>query len=531
MIPSVLTTQVRKGIEEFLLTTFPVTTPLFARSLPDLLETEGSVFRGPYLSLKLPFRAGEKGKGYFPGVLPEGFRPHRHQERAFERLGGLERLSTLLATGTGSGKTECFLYPVLDHCAREVGRPGVKAIVVYPMNALATDQAKRFAKAIAASPALKGKVTAGLYVGGIGREKQTAMGPENVITDREAMRSAPPDILLTNYKMLDYLLLRPDDARLWRENGPETLRFLVVDELHTFDGAQGADLACLIRRLKARLRTPERHLCCIGTSATLGEGPEGMNAEALSGYASQLFAEPFGADAIVGETVETTEEFLKGHLVTRFGVPGPERRAELDPLAYAGQEEYLAAQHRLWFEEELGEPSDAKALYALAGRLKGHAFLRNLLVILDGKARELRAVKEELARQVPGFAGADGETFDRLLGSFLALVSAARVPGPGGEPRPFVQVRLQLWLRELSRLVAMVEIPPAGGSPRLAFADDLSSDEAKRALPVVHCRECGVTGWGAVSKGHEMRLPTPSGRSAAPRCRRVPRSRWTRCAK
>lgn len=505
MIPSVLSTQVRKGIEEFLLTTFPVTTPLFARSLPDLLATEGSVFRGPYLSLKLPFRTGEKGAAYFPGVLPEGFRPHRHQERAFERLGGPERLSTILATGTGSGKTECFLYPVLDHCAREAGRPGVKAIVVYPMNALATDQAKRFAKAIAASPALKGKVTAGLYVGGIGREKQTAMGPENVITDREAMRSAPPDILLTNYKMLDYLLLRPDDARLWRENGPETLQFLVVDELHTFDGAQGADLACLIRRLKARLKTPERHLCCVGTSATLGEGPEGMNAGALSGYASQLFAEPFGADAIVGETVETTEEFLKGHLVTRFGVPGPERRAELDPLAYAGQEEYLAAQHRLWFEEELGSGSP-EALFALARRLKGHAFLRNLLVILDGKARELRAVKEELARQVPGFAGADGETFDRLLGSFLALVSAARVPGPGGEPRPFVQVRLQLWLRELSRLVAMVEIPPPGGSPRLAFADDLSSDEAKRALPVVHCRECGVTGWGAVSKGHEMRL-------------------------
>ena len=295
MIPSVLSTQVRKGIEEFLLTTFPVTTPLFARSLPDLLATEGSVFRGPYLSLKLPFRVGEKGNGYFPGVLPEGFRPHRHQERAFERLGGSERLSTLLATGTGSGKTECFLYPVLDHCAREVGRPGVKAIVVYPMNALATDQAKRFAKAIAASPALKGKVTAGLYVGGIGREKQTAMGPENVITDREAMRSAPPDILLTNYKMLDYLLLRPDDARLWRENGPETLRFLVVDELHTFDGAQGADLACLIRRLKARLKTPERHLCCIGTSATLGEGPElyfaGEYASAGDGEGKACFLE------------------------------------------------------------------------------------------------------------------------------------------------------------------------------------------------------------------------------------------------
>ena len=506
MIPSVLSTQVRKGIEEFLLTTFPVTTPLFARSLPDLLAAEGAVFRGPYLSLKLPFRTGEKGKKYFPGVLPEGFRAHRHQERAFERLGGPERLSTLLATGTGSGKTEGFLYPILDHCAREVGRPGVKAVVVYPMNALATDQAKRFAKAIAASPALKGKVTAGLYVGGIGRETHGAMGPEDVITSREAMRTSPPDILLTNYKMLDYLLIRPDDARLWRENGPETLRFLVVDELHTFDGAQGADLACLIRRLKARLRTPEKHLVCIGTSATLGEGPEGMNADALSGYANQLFGEPFSPDAIVGETVETTEEFLKGHLVTRFGVPGPEKRAELDPLSYPGQEEYVAAQHRLWFDEALDLGAGEEGRVRLAQLLKGHAFFRNLLVILDGKARGLRAVKEELARQVPGFAQADAETFDRLLGSFLALVSAARVRGPGGELRPLVQVRLQLWLRELSRIVARVEVPPVGGSPRLAFADDLSSDEAKRALPIVHCRECGVTGWGAVYKAQDQRL-------------------------
>lgn len=506
MIPSVLSGQVRRGIEEFLLTTFPVTTPLFQQSLPELLRREGSVFRGPYLSLKLPFRTGEKGVRYFPEVLPEGFRPHRHQERAFERLAGPDRLSTILATGTGSGKTECFLYPILDHCAREVGRPGVKAVVVYPMNALATDQAKRFARAIEASPALKGKVTAGLYVGGIGLETRKTMGPDDVITDRETMRASPPDILLTNYKMLDYLLIRPEDARLWQGNGPETLRFLVVDELHTFDGAQGADLACLIRRLKARLRTPARHLCGIGTSATLGEGPEGMNAEALSDYASKLFGEPFGEDSIVGETVETTEEFLKGHLVTRFGVPGPEKREALDPLAYAGQAEFLEAQHRLWFDEGLDAAGGDEAFVALGERLKRHAFLRNLLVILDGKARELRAVKDELARQVPGFAGADAETFDRLLGSFLALVSAARVKGPDGKPRPLVQVRLQLWLRELSRLVAMLEIPPAGGSPRLAFADDLAADEAKRALPIVHCRECGVTGWGAVYKAQDQKL-------------------------
>lgn len=82
------------------------------------------------------------------------------------------------------------------------------------------------------------------------------MSREQVITDRETMLSSPPDILVTNYKMLDYLLVRPKDAALWRKNGPETLKYIAVDELHTFDGAQGTDLACLLRRLKVRLATP-----------------------------------------------------------------------------------------------------------------------------------------------------------------------------------------------------------------------------------------------------------------------------------
>jgi superfamily II helicase len=91
-----------------------------------------------------------------------------------------------------------------------------------------------------------------------------------VITDRETLRKDPPDILLTNYKMLDYLLIRPKDRLLWAKNTAETLRYVVVDELHTFDGAQGTDLALLLRRLRARLKTPAGHLICAGTSATLG---------------------------------------------------------------------------------------------------------------------------------------------------------------------------------------------------------------------------------------------------------------------
>ena len=83
------------------------------------------------------------------------------------------------------------------------------------------------------------------------------MTASGVITDRATLRKDPPDILLTNYKMLDYLLIRPKDRRLWSRNIPETLRYVVVDELHTFDGAQGTDLALLLRRLKARLNVAE----------------------------------------------------------------------------------------------------------------------------------------------------------------------------------------------------------------------------------------------------------------------------------
>ena len=115
------------------------------------------------------------------------------------------------------------------------------------------------------------------------------MTADQVMTHRDTMRLQPPDILLTNYKMLDYLMIRPADAPIWKDNGTETLKYIVVDELHTFDGAQGTDLACLLRRLKARLKVPKGHLCCVGTSATLG-GLE--HTERLREYASQIFGDP-----------------------------------------------------------------------------------------------------------------------------------------------------------------------------------------------------------------------------------------------
>jgi DEAD/DEAH box helicase domain-containing protein len=147
MIPSVLAAQLRQGVEDFLRTTFPISTPFFHGIVDRLLEKEESVFQGPFLDLQLPFQMGSAQTNHFPDITLS-FTPYLHQERAFERLCGPKPHSTIVATGTGSGKTECFLYPILDYCHRQRGVAGIKAILIYPMNALATDQAGRIARMI-----------------------------------------------------------------------------------------------------------------------------------------------------------------------------------------------------------------------------------------------------------------------------------------------------------------------------------------------------------------------------------------------
>ncbi|MBT9581742.1 hypothetical protein IV102_00240 [bacterium] len=125
------------------------------------------------------------------------------------------------------------------------------------------------------------------------------------------MRDNPPHLLLTNYKMLDFLMLRPYDRRLWRHNGPEALRYLVLDELHTYDGAQGSDVACLIRRLKARLGITPGALCAVGTSATVGGGSGRHSSVKLTEFATQVFGEYFTVDSVVEEDRQELDEVIE----------------------------------------------------------------------------------------------------------------------------------------------------------------------------------------------------------------------------
>ena len=318
MLPSILAKQLEKGIGDYIETTFPMTNEPFKGSIQKMLETKDSVYHEPYVSVRLPFRVADKMPGCFEAIHP-AYLPYLHQQKAFERLTGDDGRSTLVATGTGSGKTECFLYPILEYCYQHRSERGIKALIIYPMNALATDQAKRIAELIYESPELRGNVTVGMYVGGREHTPARMMSEQGVITDHETMLNSAPDILMTNYKMLDYLLVRPKDALLWQDNDAETLKYIAVDELHTFDGAQGTDLACLLRRLKRRLGIYGGYLCCIGTSATMGSKD---NNGSIVEYASEIFGEPFEKDSVITENRLSAQEFFDG---AGMGDEGKER--------------------------------------------------------------------------------------------------------------------------------------------------------------------------------------------------------------
>jgi DEAD/DEAH box helicase domain-containing protein len=506
--PLILAEQTRQGVADFLSSTFPATTVGFSDLLIRFLAEPETLAKGPYVSVGLPFRQTKDDASRFEWL--KDFSPHAHQALAFARLTGSTPRSTIVATGTGSGKTECFLYPVLEHCRQErkAGRRGIKAILIYPMNALATDQANRLAKEILTRPGL-GDITAGLYVGDEPSELSTTVRALDerrytIITDRDRMREEPPDILLTNYKMLDFLLIRARDSVLWRENAPDTLRLLVVDELHTFDGAQGTDLACLIRRLKARLRTPPGALVCVGTSATLGT--EGS--ERLLSFTKDVFGEDFDAGAVIVEDRVSPAEYLMESSVEYVRRPAAADYETLSTLKYDNANEYVAAQHALWFGTSV-RAADAGALafrVQLGQRLKQHVAFQNLLRDLNrlgGRAVPLGQLVDAVGRRLDDVDGAPADYAARWLISLLALVShASKDVKEGGERDPLLTVRVELWLRELRRMVASLD-----ARPRLAHSDDLPADEKGLHLPIIHCRDCHAMGWGAtVTKTESNKL-------------------------
>jgi ATP-dependent helicase YprA (DUF1998 family) len=213
---------------------------------------------------------------------------HTHQTEAIRKA--KEGKSYVLTSGTGSGKSLTYIVPIVDHVLRRGSGKGIQAIVVYPMNALANSQDEELKKFLEKGYGEdKSPVRSARYTG---QEKGAY---------HEAIRSNPPDILLTNYMMLELLLTRSEDRELAR--AAQGLRFLVLDELHTYRGRQGADVALLVRR--CRLAFGGHDIICVGTSATMASGGSSLDQRReVADVAQTLFGTPMDATQVIGETLQ-----------------------------------------------------------------------------------------------------------------------------------------------------------------------------------------------------------------------------------
>ncbi|MEU6367481.1 DEAD/DEAH box helicase [Streptomyces sp. NPDC046931] len=540
MKPTLAAAQLRGSLTQYLTTTYALADEDTRSALERFLgHPETGIFRGPYLRIRTPFHVADDGwerdlewSAGFPG-----FAPWRHQAKAWARLSTLHGPArpTLVTTGTGSGKTESFLIPVLDHCRRQKaeGRAGVKAVLLYPMNALATDQAGRIGEYLA-RPELA-RVTAGLYIG-----DRPDTDFRRVMTRREEMRLSPPDVLITNYKMLDLLLQRGEDRGLWEGAEPA---YVVLDEFHTYDGAQGTDVAMLLRRLAAatgasRPGRPLGSICPVATSATLGEGAPDKEAGGILDVAARVFGMPFPADAVVGEERMTADEFTG---TVDYELPEPPTPQEV--VTVSGGPDVEARPDLLDLDALATRMLGRSGLDAFRiGRLlKRHDFTHGVLSLLSGEPLGEWALRDRLARF--GYSwGRTARENPRLvlqaLSRFVALLSAARDPDSDERrPRPLLHVEAHLWVRPVTRVLRGVgrtpefrwyeddrtaarraalnaappgdedpeassgswPSPPTSRQPQPLPGTDSAPRPAQVHLPAVYCRNCGRSGWAALS--------------------------------
>lgn len=312
--------KVEDSYREYIATTIHFDDSDLQKQLETILCEPGYLAKGPFLEAAPPYRKDKtvadlvdegllcKGMMSLGGGEARNFDPYRplyvHQVKAIEK--SVAGRNYAVVTGTGSGKTECFLLPILNDILTEFEKSGrsagVRAMILYPMNALANDQLKRLRRL------LKGTdITFGRYTGDTEEKESVALrkwkdeNPDqtrlpNEIISRERIRENPPNILLTNYSMLEYLLLRPEDAPLFGGAFGTNWRHIAIDEAHVYSGALGTEIAYLLRRVKARIESetgvlPKLH--CYATSATIGS-EEDMPKVAT--FARDLFGEPFSSD-------------------------------------------------------------------------------------------------------------------------------------------------------------------------------------------------------------------------------------------
>lgn len=326
--------KILKKYIDYLTTTFSLSDEELQQQLITKFNKKDKLSRGPILEATPPFRKG----GSLKVMIEEGFLSREfyklkakkelplertlylHQEKAIRKI-IVNNRNIVVATGTGSGKTEAFLIPILNHLFLEkensILKPGIRALLLYPMNALANDQLKRMRALLKNYP----DITFGSYTGETEEYYDNALDRyhkmynredplQNELISREQMKAEPPHILLTNYAMLEYLMLRPNDHVFFDGKYADSWKYLVLDEAHTYTGAKAIEMSMLLRRLKARVVDDKKQLKCIATSATIGSGEKDF--PEVASFSSKLFDESFNYDIDDSLEQDVVQAYRKG---------------------------------------------------------------------------------------------------------------------------------------------------------------------------------------------------------------------------
>jgi ATP-dependent helicase YprA (DUF1998 family)/very-short-patch-repair endonuclease len=378
-------------------------------------------------------------------------RLHRHQDQAIGIAQG--RRPYVVTTGTGSGKSLSYIIPIVDHVLKRGTGQGIQAIVVYPMNALANSQQEELEKFLKRGFGDDKPLVS--YRRYTGQEKEEA---------RDDIQRNPPDILLTNYVMLELILTRIEERQL--VTNARGLSFLVFDELHTYRGRQGADVAMLIRRCREAFKSDD--LLCIGTSATMAsEGNSEDQTRLVAQVATKIFGQPIQATDVVGETLRpNAADHDFGSAATLRALTASISEATAPPAEFS---EFAAAPMASWIERRFGireEAETGKRIRQIPSPITGDT----------GAADEL-AVLTETGRPHA----------EEAIRNWLEAGTRIRHPETGF---PFFAFRLHQFITRGDTAWASLEDPQVRAI-HLRGQKYVPGDRNRLLYPLVFCRSCG----------------------------------------
>ncbi len=513
MNPIAYTEKVVSDFLKYQLTAYAFADPRLHAQMRESLSLDRSrdtpLLKGPFVSLSRAFRTGAAVRDFVAaGILHPHMEklipyPHLygHQEKAIRAIGAGR--TTLVSTGTGSGKTECFLYPVISRGLELRDRkadPGILAVFVYPMNALAEDQLGRLRELLAGTG-----LTFGMYVGKTPRRSadvsgvrlaagssrddyraalekaraekvNTAVHPPEELCSRDEMQESPPRILLTNVKELELLLTRQKDIEMFRG---ARLEFLVFDEAHTYGGAAGAETACLIRRLRAFCGRKPEETVCIGTSATLVDAERGPDAG--KEFASRFFGVAADGVAVVGEEYQNDDWAAERRLPA---APGGDTAEHLRRILTSVEDGASPVDLSSAWERFTGSSLPAGGGRPQAEQLYDRLAANELCFQLAEALQQPQPIRD-LSKNLSEAVGREVSEVEILC--WLALGAASRREG-----RPLLRPVLHAFLSGISG--AVVTFPEDRDGPKLWLsADEEVEQEQNRLvrLPLTTCNGCG----------------------------------------